>query len=693
MLWNHRPHTRAVKFGLKSLFILVAGLACSDASDMISPEVTTAESTVFPQGITLRALDGNRQTVAPEGSLSEDLVVRVVDRNGRGVPGVPLRWRLQRRDQGSIAETSMVTDANGEASNQWTVGDHVGRQYLDVRIFLIGGDRITFSAIVSDSADDSDSDDQEQEEEEPEEEEQEEETEEEEEPEEDRPDTGEYDFVLQDTVVEGRNVVVPEGETWLVGGNVEVERANVIVRGTLAMRPGSSLKFSGATPNQYVGGGMMYEQRFDRDWGMWVVRSGALDIRGTPKKGWTRNGMHSTWASSDEMYVAPTAEDDTRVRRWYAGSPIPRVDPRAPAAEVVNVTRDIVIEGPGHIHIHSRRPQRIEYVQLRGLGISNGASRGAVLGRYSLHMHHGEDGTRGTSIRGVAVVDARGKAFVPHMSHGITMTDNVVVNAYGSGLWWDLLDQTNDLLVDSMAVLGVEMPRSVSGVQSQEDGYTLGFGRNMEVRNSFAAGVAGGRLAVGFDWPGVPDQRSPGPQIWTFDQGNVAHNNTGGGLRFWFNNPTEHVVRDYVGYRNGDGGVHDGAYRNRTVYQDVLLLGNSWVQHANARAGKVYRNIRVVSDGHAMVAGHRRLPAEEPLIVEGCSLEAAPGFSKVYVSAPQRATDPWRVHFRQCNLTPEDIQFASLRGGNDGSRILIDHTDGRRWEIEVSNGRRIVRSR
>jgi len=516
----------------------------------------------------------------------------------------------------------------------------------------------------------------------------------EEDPEPELPDNDEFDFVLQDTLVDGTNVEVPAGETWLFGPNVEVLRANVIVRGTLAMRPGSSLKFSGADPDQYVGGGMMYEERFDRDWGMWVLRSGVLDIQGTPKKGWTRTGMHPSWDSSDEMYVAPTDPGDTQVRRWQAGSPIPRVDPRAPAAEVVNVTRDIVIEGPGHIHIHSGHPQRIEYVQLRGLGISNSASRGAALGRYSLHLHHGGDGTRGTTIRGVAVVDALGKAFVPHMSHGITMVDNVVVNSYGAGLWWDLLDVTHDLLVDSMAVLGVQMPRAVSGVQPQEDGFTLGFGTNMEVRNSIAAGVSGGRLAVGFDWPGVPDQRDPPPQIWVFDQGNVAHNNSGAGLRFWFNNRTEHVVRDYVGYNNGsEGGVHDGAYKNLTRYEDVLLIGDHWMQHANARDGKVYRDIRVVSDTHGMIAGHRKAAADGPLVVEGCTLESGPGYSKVLISTAERNTEPWTAHFRQCNLTPDDVEFESLQGGNEGTRVLIDHTDGRRWEIEVVGGRRVVRSR
>ena len=85
--------------------------------------------------------------------------------------------------------------------------------------------------------------------------------------------------------------------------------------------------------------------RFQNDIGLWVVRSGALDIRGTPKKGWTRRGMHATWARTDEMYIAPTSMDDYEVRRWYAGDPIPRIDPRVPAAEIVNVTRDIVIEG------------------------------------------------------------------------------------------------------------------------------------------------------------------------------------------------------------------------------------------------------------------------------------------------------------------------------------------------------------
>ena len=515
-----------------------------------------------------------------------------------------------------------------------------------------------------------------------------------EEEEEDSPDPSSWDFVVQDTSVVG-NVTVPEGETWLFGANVEVE-GNVIVRGTLAMRPGSSLRFLGADPDAYVGGGMEYEARFDGDTGLWVVRSGALDIQGTPKKGWTRSGMHATWAASDEMYIAPTATGEYEPRRWYAGDPVPRIDPRAPAAEVVNVTRDIVIEGPGHIHIHSGRAQRIEYVQLRRMGVSSNG--GPVLGRYALHLHHGGDGTRGSIVRGVASVEAGGRNFVPHESHGVTMIDNVVVNSLGTGLWWDFGDHTNDLLVDSMAVLGVYLPQSLSGVKETEDGYSLGGGRNMEIRNSVASGVRGSAVhTVGFEWPNGGQIGSPA--VWTFDQGNVAHNNSGPGLRFWTNLAEQHVVENYVGYRNGSTssrlgrypGAEVGAYLSMVRFRNIVMLGEHLDQHASARVGAGHTGLTIESpDAPAISVGARKLTEGAYWTVENCTLSSGDGHPLIYVKEPADRGHPWLAVLRNCNVTPDDVVFEKLNGGNEGSHIILEHRDGRRWEIRVQGGRKVV---
>lgn len=522
------------------------------------------------------------------------------------------------------------------------------------------------------------------------------------EPSEELPDYGEWDFILEDTLVVG-NVLVPEDEVWLFGSDVQVE-GNVLVDGALAMRPGSTLKFLGANPDEYVGGGMHYGPEFSRDIGLWVGVTGVLDIQGTPKQGWNRTGTHASWNAGDEYWISPTARGDYEPRRWYPGDLIPQVDPRVPAAEVINVTRDIVIEGPGHIHIHAHRPQRIEYVQLRNMGVSAASHDGEVLGRYALHLHHGADASRGTIIRGVSAISSQGRVFVPHGAHGITMTDNVSVNSYAQALWWDEGDLTHDILVDGFAATGVYMPPSIGG--GGHEIATLGSGENKTMRNVALSGARGGR-SVGFHWNTKDGHRLENTPLWRFTEGNVAHNNEGFGIRFWFNDRWAHHVQNAVTYRNGQGGIENGAYRNGIRYSNVLLIDEGHeatavghrppvaIHHNSNSATREddggpsrYTNVVMVSpEGAAFEVGNRNLDAKAYLEIIDSSLESGPGSPKVYVKDGKNA---WLAHFIRSGVTPDDFEFETLTGGNDGTHILIDHEDGRKWEIRVENGQKIV---
>jgi hypothetical protein len=518
-----------------------------------------------------------------------------------------------------------------------------------------------------------------------------------------RPDFGEWDLILADTSVVG-DVVVPDGEAWLIGPNVEVRGHVRTSNGTIAMRPGSGLRFHGADPARYVGGGMTYGPEFADDIGLWVGRMGRLDISCTPKQSWNRTGTHSTWEPADEYWIAPTDVGDFRPRRWYPGDPIPQVDPRVPAAEVMNVTRDCVIEGPGHIHIHSHVPQRIEYVRLERMGVSNESFSGPVLGRYALHLHHGEWGTAGTVIRGVAAVNSGGRVFVPHGSHGASLIDNVVVNSFAEGLWWDTdgdEDMTNDILVDRLKVSGVNMPRDACGCSSRYNAIALPQGIGMEIRNSAASGAHGNRLSNGFHW----DSDRNRPSSWVFDRGNVSHNNEGAGLRFWTNTRRDHVVANAVSYRDGVG-IDNGAYVNAIRWHNIFILeaGPSGTQpaamliHANPRdhtddgEGQKYTGIYAHSPhGPAMYVGNRNASAQAYAEIVDAELIPAPGHPKVYISD---GNNPWQAHFIRSGVTPDDFEFESLTGsGNEGTHILIDHEDGRKWEIIVANGQKVVRNR
>lgn len=514
-----------------------------------------------------------------------------------------------------------------------------------------------------------------------------------------------FDSVLSGDYV--TDIVVPDGKVWLIGkarirGNLRT------TGGTIACRPGiTHLQFLGADPARYIGGGMTFAPEFANDIGLWVGPNGTLDCFGTPKVSWNRTGVDPTWLPSDEYYIAPTilgrAQGDYIVKPWRPGQPIPRVDPRVPPAEVMNVTRDCVIQGPGHVHIHSTKPQRIEYCQLRDLGITNAAGD-FVLGRYALHFHMSGDGSRGSVVRGVAAVNSKGIVFVPHSSHGVTFVDNVSVNSYGPGFWWDPAHVTADVLVDHMAVCGVMNPLAIAGAS----GFLLGANDRGEVRNSVACGVWGGSgPAVGFDWPepaGFADAIL-GKLTWKFDVGNVAHNNKIC-LRYWDNVQATHVTRDLKCYRNASGS-DQGAYISANVYSDILSLQEGFLysnDFSSTTAAMRWESSSVAGttsegsvctrcvfeslEGPALEIGHRTLPGDptRPLRFESSRFVPGPGKPKVWVGP---GTNPWFAHFVHSGVTPDDILFESSPG-NEGSVVLIDHEDGRRWRVTFANGQKVV---
>lgn len=511
-----------------------------------------------------------------------------------------------------------------------------------------------------------------------------------------------WDALIEDTLIVG-NLIIPSGKRWLIGKGVAVA-GNVLVKdAVMGMRPGSTLMIVGATPDRYVGGGMNYDSGpFNDDRGVWVWGTGQLDIQCTPKRSWNRSGSDPSWNSTDEYWIAPTAAGDFTPRRWSPGQAIPRMDPRTPSAEVANVTRDCVIQGPGHVHVNSSRPQRIEYVRLQSLGIAHRKfftspnDDPAISGRYALHLHMSGEGARGTVVRGVAAVDSRGKVFIPHGSHGVTFIDNVAVNSWSSVLWWDNGDTTNDIVVDGLLVLGVALPWEVLDRDwSNKAGVVLPEGVNMEIRNSTVAGVRGwDSYAAGYDWI---NPITDSPRHWTFEVGNVAHNNEGSGLRFWTNLTDPHYTANFVAYNNRTNGIEAGAYQNGIQWENGLLLGNGIMQAASAKLNELggnpfFKNVRVENpSGPAITVGHRVAATHDGVYQQyiDCVLIAGAGHPKVYVAD---GAHPWKAWFIRSGVTPDDFAFLNV-SGNEGSEILIDHEDGRKWRVVWTNGRKVVTTR
>lgn len=499
------------------------------------------------------------------------------------------------------------------------------------------------------------------------------------------------------------DIVVPDGERWLIGAGVRLQGNLRTTGGTIGMRPGSSLTFIGADPDLYVGGGLTYAPEFANDFGIWIGHDGVLDIRGTPKVGWNRTGVDPTWAADDEYWITPTSLGDFKPRRWFPGDLIPRVSPLVPPAEVVNVTRDVTITGPAHIHIHSHKPQRIEYCRFEAMGVARPSSEGSVIGRYVLHFHHGFDGVRGTEVKGTAAVNSWGITYVPHLSNGIKFIDCVAVNIKDFGMWWDPDSKSDDIFIDRMLITGVETPPEIGGgVIGDTDAYTLGAGINPVIQNSVAAGVAGDKLAVGFDWfqPNADDPNAPF-FVWDFSLGNVCHNCRGPGARFSTNLQDEHHVQNYRSYRNGGSMSENGAYISATRYTDCVgfeegfLIGNdhsyeiagfiAWA-NATSQAG-IYDSTITSREGPAIWVTNRQLPAESFFLIENCTLIPAAGKPKVFVGPGVQETNPWMARFKNSGVLPTDIVFASSVK-NVGSLIYIDvDGDGNdEWLVEYQLG-------
>jgi hypothetical protein len=503
----------------------------------------------------------------------------------------------------------------------------------------------------------------------------------------DPPDPGEdWDRILRNETI--TDPIVPNGEKWLFAEGVVVLGNLRTDGGVIAMRSGSSITLRDRSGNPasrlaYVGGGLRYSPAMEQDIGIWVGGSGSLDIQCTPKVGWNRTGSDPTWGSSDEYWITPTEPGDFEPRRWTPGQPVPQVDPRVPAAEVVNVTRDCTIRGPGHIHNNSNQPSRIEYVRLERMGVfrqGGGDGMDGVLstGRYAMHFHFQGEGSRGTVVRGVAAVNSQGRVFVPHESHGITFEDNVSVGSIGEGFWWDHGDQTHDVAVDRLLVTGVYAPRDSTGVASYLPGVVLMFGENMSMTNSVVAGVYGTTESHGFNWPEHPAcncERS----VWTFDD-NVTHNNSGRNLRFWINDIDPHDVHRLVSYRSGQGAVENGAYQNSVRYFDAVIF-DDFVQHKSSSAsrlgdGEPARWIRptIISGPRVPIAlGNAALPPGGTTTFEDCNLVTT---SPILVDVLPNEM-PVNVLFRRCGIQPSQVRW----GAGVTGVVTIEDARGARQEM------------
>ena len=389
---------------------------------------------------------------------------------------------------------------------------------------------------------------------------------------------------------------------------------NVIVQGRLTMHPSSAqvvhrLSFSGVQETAFIGGGM---EPIDSDIGLWVVDDGVLDLAGTPRTAWARAttsvgvGARSLmldadavgWQAGDEIVVTPTgsprgdAAHYSRFERVTVTGVSGRTISFSPAlqfnhpevrtdsvmrAEVLNLTRNVQIQGAPtgrtHVFVASTTRQMISQTQIRYVGPRRDPST-MILGRYGLHFHDCEDGSRGSVVDSVVVRDTGNHAFVPHMSNGVTMRNCIAFNVQEDAYWWDVPDGTDDTVFDHCVAALVTVYARADGFYTL-NGFTMGHGARNQCVGSVAVGVVGGKTASGFNWPSQAPSDGTAPGEWTFADC-VSHNNRWNGIYVWQNTPSlGHVITGFTGYRNGNVGIKHGAYGNSYLYQDSRLVENS----------------------------------------------------------------------------------------------------------------------
>ena len=96
-----------------------------------------------PEAAQIDAVRGDGQTALPGQALDTPLVVRLLDQEGHGVPGESVDWFVS-TGGGSVTPGVDITDQDGFASAQWTLGPSAGTHVLDAVVTGVGS--VTFSA-------------------------------------------------------------------------------------------------------------------------------------------------------------------------------------------------------------------------------------------------------------------------------------------------------------------------------------------------------------------------------------------------------------------------------------------------------------------------------------------------------------------------------------------------------------------
>ena len=156
-------------------------------------------------------------------------------------------------------------------------------------------------------------------------------------------------------------------------------------------------------------------------------------------------------------------------------------------SELANLSRNVVVESAapdgvrGHTVFHRFSRGGISYARFAHLG------KEGVLGRYAIHYHLVGDTMRGSSLRGVAIVDSHNRWVTIHGTQYLVVRDCIGYQSVGHGFFLEDGTEVYNLLDRNLAVhayRGRRLPKQVLSFDPNDGaGFWWGNGRNTITHN------------------------------------------------------------------------------------------------------------------------------------------------------------------------------------------------------------------
>lgn len=441
---------------------------------------------------------------------------------------------------------------------------------------------------------------------------------------------------------------------------------NIILTGKLISRPEDTvihrIQFTGVNESKMVGG---TEGVLDSDVGLWVVGAGQIDLQGIDLN-WKDPGIDIEKEYDSLVALASKVTTNLRIEGTATGQ--------------------------SHMFIKSSMPQLIRGVTFRYMGPRKDRSgdgvKELVTGRYAVHFHHSEEGSRGSIVEGCVARDCNSHCFVAHGSHGITMRNNIVYNVLETPFWYDFGHRTHDLAwIDNLVVKVGYVARS-QNIDSDDaptfgaGGFVLGSGHGNKCNGNVVIGTSGStQEAAAYIWPELRDNADKTKQLedsWEFEN-NFAIN-CPMGLGAWQNNLLHHIVRNTI-IINCPTAMEHGAYANNYRYVGGKIInGTIVVKAASATTNRVrFEGIDINAAGkdYCVVIDEGPLDGAAPVLFRACKMY---GWSKKAVLNKNPGEGLKEVDIIDCGLKPADISVTATKAGEN-----VRLQEGKRaWKITKS---------